>query len=1100
MNTSTRVGMLVRIMLSIALCTLALPLQAFGAEGAAGHEVEGQMLAEEASESVAYVYVDEAQVAAEALQNVAVILNDEAVTVLTASLQVEVSDSRIFAVEAETVSQNAVLFAFLPSAYDVRTGYCRIIGMDVTYSSGVDQRSIHIDLASDDVEPCGFEVVDFEVEGIGSLERMPEASEPLSSADATILTLGENGEMTEASSFQDAVDSAEAAAPASRFSFRSMSSSGASVVALDPGHGGYDSGATGYGLLEKDLNWKIANYCKSALEANGVSVCLTRSEDECPDLNERVERAVSHGAQLFVSIHNNSGGGTGAEVWYPNGSSWKYEETHVAGGNLADKILEKLSALGLHNRGKKVKDCTNDARYEDGSLEDYYTVIATSREYGIPGIIVEHAFIDRYEDAQKLSRESFLKSLGEADAAGILDSGILRKASLSVSPNGSCTEGDSVTVSVNANQTQGFKYNYCWMRTDLPAWQSWGHLQSGGGYASSPNITWTPPVKGNYVFWCDVIAPSGRTIKTDDVAYVVRPNYTLGQVQLSSSAVEYGMSIDVTANASGDVADLLYNYCWMRTDRPAWEKWGHIQTGDGFVPSSKISWEPPEPGTYSIWCDTVEPSGLTKTSASAKLTVRVGDYNVGKLSVSPSSIDLAGSTIRVSMPVSGATRGFKYNYCWMRTDLPKWEQWGHIQEGEYSTESTITWTPVSGGTYVLWCDAIDPAGKATKSDDVRVSVGATFAFDEFSLSASSIKSGQSVTAAATASGGSQGLLYNYCWMRTDLPSWQSWGHLQQGDDPVPASSVSWAPPAPGDYVVWCDVIDRATGESTKSSDVRLRVESNAPTLSSFSLSASSIKSGQSVTAAATASGGSQGLLYNYCWMRTDLPSWQSWGHLQQGDDPVPASSVSWAPPAPGDYVVWCDVIDRATGESTKSSDVRLRVENSPIMGATIASVDQMVRYYTGKGKAYPSSTYSRYGAPTLKDFCQLVYEEARTEGVRAEVLFCQAMHETGWLQFGNDVLAEQCNFGGLGAVGEGKGGNDFSSYGANGVRIGLRAQVQHLKAYASTEPLANDLVDVRFKYVERGSAPSVEQLSGKWASNAAYGISIAKLMVELAAT
>ena len=96
--------------------------------------------------------------------------------------------------------------------------------------------------------------------------------------------------------------------------------------------------------------------------------------------------------------------------------------------------------------------------------------------------------------------------------------------------------------------------------------------------------------------------------------------------------------------------------------------------------------------------------------------------------------------------------------------------------------------------------------------------------------------------------------------------------------------------------------------------------------------------------------------------------------------------------------------------------------------------------------------------------------------MRAEVLFAQAMWETGWLQFGGDVKASQCNFGGLGATGGGAQGATFAN-----VRTGLRAQVQHLKAYASTASLKNTCVDPRFSYVTRGCAPNLEDLNGKWA-------------------
>ena len=151
-------------------------------------------------------------------------------------------------------------------------------------------------------------------------------------------------------------------------------------------------------------------------------------------------------------------------------------------------------------------------------------------------------------------------------------------------------------------------------------------------------------------------------------------------------------------------------------------------------------------------------------------------------------------------------------------------------------------------------------------------------------------------------------------------------------------------------------------------------------------------------------------------------------------------------------------------------------EDAKIMGETKATVDQMVRYFESSGHNYPSGVYASKGAASLRDFCQIAYEEAKAEGVRAEVLFCQAMKETGWLQFGGDVRAGQCNFGGLGATGNSAQGASFSS-----VREGLRAQVQHLKAYASTDSLVNACVDPRFGLVNRGCAPYLQDLNGKWA-------------------
>lgn len=160
-----------------------------------------------------------------------------------------------------------------------------------------------------------------------------------------------------------------------------------------------------------------------------------------------------------------------------------------------------------------------------------------------------------------------------------------------------------------------------------------------------------------------------------------------------------------------------------------------------------------------------------------------------------------------------------------------------------------------------------------------------------------------------------------------------------------------------------------------------------------------------------------------------------------------------------------------------------------IMGNSTASVDSMVAYYDSQNYQYPSYAYASKGAASAEEFFQILKEEAEAEGVKAEVLFAQVMLETGGLQFGGDVSVHQCNFGGLGATGNGVSGETFAD-----VRTGLRAQTQHLKAYASTEALNNPCVDSRFQYVTRGCAPYVEWLAipknpyGKgWATDPDYG-------------
>ena len=179
----------------------------------------------------------------------------------------------------------------------------------------------------------------------------------------------------------------------------------------------------------------------------------------------------------------------------------------------------------------------------------------------------------------------------------------------------------------------------------------------------------------------------------------------------------------------------------------------------------------------------------------------------------------------------------------------------------------------------------------------------------------------------------------------------------------------------------------------------------------------------------------------------------------------------------------------------------VRKDGYPIEGKSEVTISQMLKMYQKQNKLYPSQALAKGGAPTIEDFVNIVYQEASAEGIKAEVVFCQSMLETGWLQFGGDVKVEQFNFAGLGATGGGIAGADFSSYGKEGVRIGIRAQVQHLKCYANKKPLINPCVDPRWGEWLRGKAPYVEWLGIKenpygtgWAAGANYGNNIVKLI------
>lgn len=172
-----------------------------------------------------------------------------------------------------------------------------------------------------------------------------------------------------------------------------------------------------------------------------------------------------------------------------------------------------------------------------------------------------------------------------------------------------------------------------------------------------------------------------------------------------------------------------------------------------------------------------------------------------------------------------------------------------------------------------------------------------------------------------------------------------------------------------------------------------------------------------------------------------------------------------------------------------------------IMGNSTATVEQMVKEYNSQSVEYPSEALESGGAATIEEFCEILYEECEKEGVRAEVAFAQSMLETGWLQFRGDSQVEQFNFAGLGTTGGGVKGIYFPD-----VQTGLRAQVQHLKAYASSDKLNEECVDERFDLVTRETAPYVEWLGiqenpygGGWAAGADYGAKLLRIISDLKA-
>ena len=269
--------------------------------------------------------------------------------------------------------------------------------------------------------------VDEEYEGIEQLSLVDDEG---MSTDIAAYNIDEAGNVTEKESLEEAINQATAEIPAMMCDDGVQTRNTNLVVALDPGHDSSHAGASANGVREEVLTLKIAQYCKAELEKYaGVSVYMTRTSAACPhpggssakDIEQRVADAVKAGASIYVSIHLNSSKSSsakGAEVIYPN-SSWK-PQVGADGKRLAELIEDELVGIGLERRAIYSKNTTIGETYEDGSISDYFTVQISAKEHGIPGIIVEHAFVTNSSDVNNyLNNEAGLKKLGVADATGI---------------------------------------------------------------------------------------------------------------------------------------------------------------------------------------------------------------------------------------------------------------------------------------------------------------------------------------------------------------------------------------------------------------------------------------------------------------------------------------------------------------------------------------------------------------------------------------------------------------------------------------------------------------------------------------------------------
>lgn len=1247
-----------------------------------------------------YVYVDEAVVNMPQTQNIAVGFSDENLVLESAVLHYSsVVTGEQFEMPASAIVNNTVLFT-----QDYPEGSAEdVYQLDsLTYqSSGV---SSTVNLLDEEID-AGYTVTVQPEEENSSEEAVP---------DVAVYSLSEEGNVIEASADTENIEETvagvlEEADPVSPLAREARANK---TVVICAGHDATHTGASGNGLKEEELTFKVAQYCKQALEQyQGVTVYMDRDSISCKYpgqstsycLNQRIKDAAALGATVFVDIHFNTGGGTGAEVYYPNKS---YNEgIHQDGQNLANKILSELSALGLTNRGAKIKDGTTGETDSNGNKDDYFTTNYLSKQYGMTGVIVEHAFLDSASDAAKLKDENFLKKLGEADAAGIAATYGFSKGS------GGDTGNEQATVQIkNKNdfngtaqiEVSGSGNGYkvaVWSEEngqDDLVWYSLpgtarvinfdiqNHKKSAGKYnvhvynwnttsnlcqaefrvssnttstlkvssvdnrsdlyrvqlkfadmpddvdvvqfpvwnkADQSDIRWiTAQQKSNGVWEADVSIPDQQVGAVYQVhAYA---NLTSGtQVFLGKTTFKViGPSADVEIqnyNANQGTFDVIVK----NVEVPAGVEsvrvpvWSEPDQGD-------LIWyfaDRQSDGTYKVHVDIANHHNNRSTynvhvyvmdNNGVQTLVATTSQQVSETKDELTAEDKSGkeTTYQLTLKNQKAAKATSVNFAvWSEQndqDDLVWYEGKKTSSNTWSAEASIK-NHKTAGKYLVHVYGIvngqqiflDQTTFEVSEAQATLEVG-TYDAEKKSFDVTvkgiSCKSGVKEVLVPVWSKSNQSDLV---WHETKKQSDGSYkvtikvpSDIKNAEYNVHAyvtgkngvqSCVGITTKEITDKQIVVSAKDTSKKESTyqvklenqgkygRIDDVNFAVWSVAndqddliwysgnkesanvwtadvsisshKTAGTYNVHVYGVVNGQQINLGQTTfevsnpKGKTEVRNYNSVKGSFDVivKNISSKSGVQSVQIPVwnqpDQSDLIWysaKKQSDGTYKVTVELskhqnhkgiynihtyITTETGIMTFTDGITYNVVGdssdqdeeklTTIMGGTATTVEQMMRYYESSGNQYPSEALGKGGAPTLRDFCQMYYEEAVAEGVKAEVAFAQAMKESAWLKFGGIVKIEQFNFAGLGAL-DGNAQGQAASF--SDVRTGIRAQIQHLKAYGSAEDLKSACVDPRFKYVTRNSAKYVEWLGIKenpagvgWASDKNYGYTIVDMVKVL---
>ena len=964
---------------------------------------------------------------------------------------------------------------------ETSTGVYRVVSFNIDRGGEIDRIDV------DAIETEAQFGVNQEYQGIDELAPIDEEqAEEAADVDASVVTIDENGVTEAQDSIASALEEAGASTPTTFSDISGRSSD--IVVALDPGHDSTHAGASAFGLREEDLTLKIANYCKEELETYaGVSVFMTRTNSACPhpggssgsDIAERAAAAAAAGAKIYVSFHLNSStasSAAGAEVIIPN-NNWK-PQVGQDGRALAEQIMAELTKLGLADRGIYSKDTTINERYPDNSLSDYFAVQIYNKENGIPGIIVEHAFISNSNDVNRfLASESGLKQLGAADAAGIAKYlGLLK---------GQWKEEDGKWIWVWEDGTESPKNEW------LNILGTWYWLDENGYRVSG----WKTIGGQKYYFDSEGRMTTGWK-NENDIWYYFSDS---GRLSVGWQSID--------------------GYWYYFTNE------GKMVTG----------WQKIGGQTYYFHSAGRMLTGWQKIDGSKYYFLDAGRMVTGTVTISGIIYNFSDDGKLIEKITPGWQQS-ENNWYYINSDGSKATGWQSIggywyyftSEGKmvtgwqeiegqtyyfHSAGRMLTgWQEINGRTYYFRISGQMVTGMTTIA-------GIMYEFNDVGVLIQKISPGWYQT------GNTWYYILNDGWQAV---GWQSIGGYWYYFDKEGKMETGWQEIG-GQTYYFHSAGRMLTGWQEINGNIYYFLSAGRMVRGVVTIAGESYKFGTDGILIAKLNPGWLFIEDNWYYINTDGKSsvgWQNIGGYWYYFENDGRMVTGWQKIGGQTYYFhsagrmltgWQEIAGKRyyfhsagrmlTGWQDISGNwyyfdengVNLHEGVTSISGNSVYTKNDLIMFYNRSGYSYPSDALSKGGADNLEKFVEIYMEEASVEGIKVEVAFAQAMLETNYLQFNGDVSIEQFNFAGLGAVGNGIKGESFDN-----VREGIRAHIQHLKAYANTDPLVQSCVDNRFEYVRRGSAPYVEWLGIQenpygvgWAAAENYGFNIVKLIEKM---